>query len=71
LCVKNWHCISNLPFMDEEKKKEIMGLYYGMVSQMDYNIGRIRDYLEKEELIDDTLIVFTSDHGDYMGNHGM
>jgi len=71
LSIKNWHCISNLPFMDLEKKKEIMSVYYGMVSQMDHHVGRIIDYLEKAGLLDNTLVVFTSDHGDYMGNHGL
>lgn len=68
---KDWHCVRNLPFMNENKKREIMTKYYGMVSQMDHHIGRILDYLEEKGLIDNTIIVFTSDHGDYMGNHGM
>lgn len=68
---KNWHCVSNLSFMDDEKKREIMRSYYGMVTQMDKYIGDIIDYLEENDLIDNTVIVFTSDHGDYMGNHGL
>jgi uncharacterized sulfatase len=71
---KNWgteHTISNLSFMTDEMKKETMAIYYGMVSQLDHHIGRILDYLEEKNMIDNTLIVFTSDHGDYMGNHGM
>ena len=71
---KSWgteHTISNLSFMTDEMKKETMAIYYGMVSQLDHHIGRILDYLEEKNMIDNTLIVFTSDHGDYMGNHGM
>ncbi|OQB15218.1 MAG: Arylsulfatase [Firmicutes bacterium ADurb.Bin193] len=68
---KDWHCISPLPFMDDEKKRDIMTKYYGMVSQMDHHIGRIVDYLEEKGLMEDTIIVFTTDHGDYMGNHGL
>ncbi|WP_165767946.1 sulfatase-like hydrolase/transferase [Virgibacillus indicus] len=64
-------CVTALPFMDDEKQKEIMKKYYGMISQMDHHIGRILDHLEETGLIDETLIVFTSDHGDYMGNHGL
>ena len=74
LSVKDWtteHTISDLGFMNTEMKKEIMAIYYGMVSQVDHHIGRILDYLENKNLIDNTLIVFTTDHGDYMGNHGM
>jgi arylsulfatase A-like enzyme len=65
------HCVAYLPFIDEAQKKEIMTKYYGMVSLMDHHIGRILDHLEENDLMDDTIIVFTSDHGDYMGNHGM
>lgn len=68
---KNWHCVSNLPHMDEGRKREIMAKYYGMVSLMDHHIGRILDHLDKKGLLEDTLIVFTTDHGDYMGNHGL
>lgn len=68
---KNWHCVRNLPFMNEAEKRRIMALYYGMVSQMDHYIGKILDYLEEKNLMDNTIIIFTSDHGDYMGNHGL
>ena len=37
---------------------------------MDDNIGRLLDYLEKEGLLENTLIVYTSDQGFYMGEHG-
>ncbi|MDC7235886.1 MAG: sulfatase-like hydrolase/transferase [Spirochaetales bacterium] len=70
---KHWYCIGdsvNLK-MDESKRRKIMALYYGMISLMDHHIGRILDKLEQENLLDETLIVFTSDHGDYMGNHGI
>lgn len=45
--------------------------YYGMVSLVDYEIGRLLDFLEDNGLIDKTLIIFTSDHGDYLGDHHM
>ncbi len=70
---KNWHCCSGLAsVMDKpEEKQKIMKQYYAMVSQMDHYIGKIIDYLKEKNLYDDTLIIFTSDHGDYMGNHGL
>mgnify|MGYP000594507475 CR=1 FL=1 len=37
---------------------------------MDRNIGIVLDYLEKNDLLDNTLIVYTSDQGFYMGEHG-
>jgi len=68
---KNWHCVAALPFMDDDKKREIMRCYYGMMSLLDDKVGVIISYLEEKGILDDTLIVFTTDHGDYMGNHGM
>ena len=42
-----------------------------MVSLVDHEIGRLLDFLEDNDMKDNTLIVFTSDHGDYMGDHHM
>lgn len=48
-----------------------IAVYYGMVSCMDKYIGRIVDRLDALGLAEDTLIVFTSDHGHYYGQHGL
>lgn len=45
-------------------------LYYGAVSQLDYNIGRILDALEETGQAENTLVIFTSDHGDMLGDQG-
>jgi arylsulfatase A-like enzyme len=45
--------------------------YYGMVSSMDYNIGRIMAALEKSGQADNTIVVFTADHGLALGQHGL
>lgn len=69
---KNWISACRLPFMEDEKKtRKALALYYGMVSYVDDQIGRIVRHLEEKGLMDDTVIVFTTDHGDYMGNHGL
>ncbi len=44
--------------------------YYGMVKCIDDNVGRILNYLEEEGLDKNTIVIFTSDHGDLMGEHG-
>lgn len=44
--------------------------YYACMSLIDDQIGRYVEYLKKENLYDDTMIIFTSDHGDYQGSHG-
>jgi arylsulfatase A-like enzyme len=43
--------------------------YYGLITQIDYNLGRVFAALQDVGLFDDTLIVFTSDHGEYLGDH--
>lgn len=49
--------------------REAIALTYGMITMIDDAIGRIRARLEELGLADDTVIVFTSDHGDFMGDH--
>lgn len=45
--------------------------YYGMISNIDACVGRLLDGLDKLGLASDTLILFTSDHGEYVGDHGL
>ena len=54
----------------EEKAKNI-AMMYGMMTMLDTYIGKILDHLEEQGLADDTLVVFTSDHGDFWGQHGL
>ena len=51
--------------------REILALTYGLVTCLDDQIGRILARLEALGLDEDTVIVFTSDHGDFMGDHGL
>lgn len=54
----------------EQQARECVAAYYGMVSLLDHHVGRIIDWLEEKGLRENTLIVFTSDHGDCLGDHG-
>lgn len=56
---------------DRESLGEDIAVYYGMISLMDKGIGRILDTLEETGLSANTLIVFTSDHGHFFGQHGL
>jgi arylsulfatase A-like enzyme len=47
-----------------------MAQYFGMVKCIDDNVGRILNYLQAEGLNRNTIVIFTSDHGDLMGEHG-
>ncbi|MBD3188336.1 sulfatase-like hydrolase/transferase [Candidatus Bathyarchaeota archaeon] len=55
---------------NHEKVQENAACYYGMVSLMDKYIGKIINALEEHGLLDDTVLVFTADHGDFLGDHG-
>ena len=46
-------------------------IYYGMVSFVDDAVGRFVAALQDEEIEEETIVVFMSDHGDYLGDHGM
>ena len=47
-----------------------MPAYYGMVKCIDDNVGRILDTLRENDLLENTIVVFTADHGDLCGEHG-
>jgi arylsulfatase A-like enzyme len=50
--------------------QKLMRNYYGMVKCIDDNVGQILDTLRERKLLDRTIVVFTSDHGDLCGEHG-
>ncbi len=56
---------------DPEDLKKDMAIYYGMISFMDQQIGRILDALDRLGVADNTIVVFTTDHGHYLGQHGL
>lgn len=48
-----------------------IAIYYGMISMMDHYIGKLLDYLDETGQRNNTLIVFTTDHGHFYGHHGL
>lgn len=52
-------------------KKKLVAVYYGMISLMDKYIGCILDQLERLGMAENTVIVFTTDHGHFFGQHGL
>ena len=56
---------------DREELKKDMACYYGMVSFMDKEIARILDALDRLGLADNTIVVFSTDHGHFLGQHGL
>ncbi len=57
--------------VSEDRLKRCQAVYYGMISFMDHWIGQTLDRLESLGILDNTLIVFTSDHGHFLGQHGL
>lgn len=55
----------------ETERKKLVATYYGMISLMDKYIGRILDKLDQLNLTNDTVVVFTTDHGHFFGQHGL
>lgn len=51
--------------------QQMKAIYYGMITLLDHNIGRIFTELDDQGLSDDTIIVFVSDHGEYLGDYGL
>ena len=66
--------ISYHKMSDEDKMRwkyqRYMQDYLGTIQAIDENVGRVLDYLEANNLMDNTLIVYTSDQGFYLGEHG-
>ena len=57
--------------LSEGALRHVMANYYGAISQIDHQVGRMVSCLKDKDLYDKTMIVFTSDHGEYMGYHHM
>jgi len=55
---------------DEVAIRGVTAVYYGMVSEIDYWVGRLMDRLESSGISNNTLCVFTADHGELLGSHG-
>lgn len=55
--------------MDETGRREATRSYYASVSYMDWQVGRVLETLEKQKLLEKTVIVFWGDHGYHLGEH--
>ncbi len=55
----------------EAQLREMTANYFGMISLIDHNVGRILTTLEELDLAGNTIVVYTSDHGDLLGDHGL
>jgi len=58
-------------FFDAERLEAGLKGYYGLCSFLDFQIGRILAALDDSGFADDTLVIYTSDHGESLGNRGL
>lgn len=60
------------PFcVDAKQTRQILALTYGMISMVDEAVAGLLNHLEEQGILDNTIVIFTSDHGDFMGDHGL
>ncbi len=57
--------------LSAEAKKVIKAYYYGLVSHQDKQIGKIMDFMESNGLRENTIVVYTADHGEMLGDFGL
>ena len=57
--------------ISEETMRLVIGHTYGAVEMIDDAVGRVIDALRRRDMLKDTLLMFTSDHGELLGDHGL
>jgi len=56
--------------MTPDMRRRVKALYYGQISLIDKGVGRILQALDELGLVENTLVIFTADHGEMLGDHG-
>lgn len=56
---------------DEQLYRDYIAAYYALVDEIDFWVGELINKLEETGLDENTLVIYSSDHGDFVGNHGM
>ena len=68
---KSWYAVENSEAPTRETHMVQRAYYSGLIKQIDVEVGRIVDALDRKGILDNTVIIFSSDHGDYLGDHGL
>ena len=55
--------------LTEKRFRKVLAYYYSLISQLDYQVGRMVKLLKDKGLYDSTMIIYTADHGEYLGYH--
>jgi len=67
---RNVELLFTIKTYGEKIFRQALAKYYTLITLIDYNIGRILQYLERNSLRDNTIVIFCSDHGDFAGEYG-
>ncbi|MEC8204989.1 MAG: sulfatase-like hydrolase/transferase, partial [Pseudomonadota bacterium] len=60
-----------IPEQSDEQLREIIANTYGQIALIDHQVGRLMNCLDELGLADNTIVVYESDHGDWLGDHGL
>jgi len=64
-------CLTDDFELSEAEIQALTCLYDEEINYLDYKIGELVDHLEKANLLDESLLILTADHGEHLGEHGM
>jgi arylsulfatase A-like enzyme len=62
---------SRMPPQTDLQLAQMTANYYGMISHIDHNVGRMVEALDALGLSQNTLVIYTTDHGEFLGHHGL
>lgn len=67
------HGRKDYPYKDmtPHERRKIKAAYYAMIEHIDHNVGRIMKFLDDTGRREDTIVIFMSDHGELLGDHGI
>ena len=63
--------VSRIQQPTESELRQITANYYGMIAFLDDGVGRVMSAIQDLDLEDDTVIIYTTDHGELLGDHGL
>lgn len=69
--LSNWRENSRSGEASEEDFKKAMAMYCGQIRYVDDQLGRVMDKLEELDILDETIVLFWSDHGEFLGDYGV
>ena len=63
--------LEDISKLNETELRQLAACYYAMIEQIDYEFGRILTFLSENGQLENTIVIFTSDHGEMLGDQGL